>query len=600
MFGLGGAWQKKIVTIVILALIINFSMFFPKIIIDAGNTLAVGIYEATGSPKNPRTDSPHLRTGQTVDERNISASLMNAFSPGSFTNLASTNKSYAAMVFLIAAIVSGYAAFIFLKAALLFLGRVIAFWFYMIISPFALISMVLPKGNIFDTWLYGLINQAMVAPIFLFLVYLVMFAVNGGEKGAGILASFGTPTSSSDMWGTIFLSVVITGMVIYALQYALKVATGMAGDFGKIGAQAATAVLTSFPAGMGAKLALGGTAMALRATVGQGASKMLDSGALRKMSTAGGLTGVLGRGLTRTAERAEKGSFDILTTGVLQKGAKSLGVGVDFGKAGGKGGWEAEQKKRKKEDDRRAGRAELTDDEKKKMAPDYETAKKTKESSGEMKKSAEKAHKEAKASSDSSATGQRVSSAEKSHQEKQMSAAKMSGDTLVKRVEALNKKQAEAITDKQKAEINREIEEVQKLATRAELELKEAETELNAAKAAHAATDAGKAFADATSELNRITAATEAAEKIVKDSEKMFKDENERRREAIGRAQTFTRLYFTKAAREKNINKIRAGKSPEEKEEEKSIKLFKKAVEKVQKEEEEEEKPKDGGGDEKK
>lgn len=678
MFGLGGGWGKKITTIVILALIINFSMFFCKVIIDAGNTLAVGVYEATGSPKNSSTDNPHPRDGQTVDERNISASLMNAFGPGRFTTLASTSKSSAAMVFLIAAIVSGYAAFIFIKAALMLVGRIIAFWFYIIISPFALISMALPKVNIFNTWLYGLINQAMVAPVFLFLVYLVMYAVNGGKTGTGILSSFTTTTSGTGLWDTIFLSVVVTGMVIYGLQYALKVATRLADDFGKIGAQAATKVLSSFPVGMGANLALGGAAGLLRSTIGQGASKALDSGALRKMSTAGGLTGVFGRGLTRTAERAEKGSFDIRTTGVLQKGAKSLGVDVNFGKVDGKGGWVAEQKTREKEDARRAKRAEVSAQEKAaraaKINPEYVGAKARVEKEYQEERTAVLSYENAKIAASNTDEGKAVKRADAAHltakeqrdvakerlnnsnsrkkvdsaenNVKTMgSTAKMEGDRLAKEIERLKKDQAEAeknlafgTSERLKGEITQAEEQAKNAQKLADGAIKNAERELNDAKKELSESAEGKAFTeaekaveearnnleDAQNTLNATdagkilemtkkalenkTAALKVTRKIIKDTEDELKEwenaANERRREAIGRAQTFTRVYLTRADHQEAIKKIRADKSKDDRNREKKKKevagIFEEALKQVEKKEEGEKKVDAGGGEKKK
>ncbi|MEK7801795.1 MAG: hypothetical protein AAB276_05010, partial [Pseudomonadota bacterium] len=61
---LGGAGHTRaIFMVIIVALLINFSLFFTKIIIDAGNILAVGVYESIGSapaPGQPRDISLSL------------------------------------------------------------------------------------------------------------------------------------------------------------------------------------------------------------------------------------------------------------------------------------------------------------------------------------------------------------------------------------------------------------------------------------------------------------------------------------------------------------------------------------------------------------
>lgn len=590
IFGLGN-WQHTVMQIVVIALLVNFSMFFAKVIIDAGNILAVGMYQSIGSEKL-QADRPHKRSGQTVEERNITASLVNAFAPQKFMSLASADKSYATTIFIIAAIVSGWVAYVFFRAAFLFMGRVIAFWFLIIISPFALVSMTLPKGNIWGWWYSTLIDQAFVAPIFLFFIYLIMMAVQGGTSGNGILAGLGEPTSGNFFFDAIFIPIVITGMIIFALKKALGIATSMSDDFGKIGADLGNKALglAGVVATGGASATLGAGAMAARATVGQGAGKFLASRTLQEMGTRTGFKGFFGRGLMGVADRAHTGSFDIRETGITQRGIKA--AGIDVGKAGGKGGFEAEQKRREKEDKARAEKYELTDAEKKKMAPGYDTAKKTKEGAGEEKKGAEKAHKEARERSDSSATGQRVSAAEKNLKEKQVSAAKMSGDALVKKVEAVNKKQAEAVTDEQKEAAAKELEQVQKEAERAERELQGAVAEFEEATKTHETTDAGKALAAASQELNKVTTTLEEAERIVKDSEAKFKAENERRRERIGQVQTFTRLYLTPGDREVAVKKIREGTSKDKKKREDFIKTLRESIE-------EKEKPKEEGGEKK-
>jgi hypothetical protein len=42
-------WRKVILQVVFIALIINFSLFFTKVVIDAGNILAVGVRSAIAS-----------------------------------------------------------------------------------------------------------------------------------------------------------------------------------------------------------------------------------------------------------------------------------------------------------------------------------------------------------------------------------------------------------------------------------------------------------------------------------------------------------------------------------------------------------------------
>lgn len=183
-----GDWRKTVLHIVIIALLINFSLFFTKVVIDAGNILAVGVFQAIGTEKNDLDKLVKKVTGG-VPERNISGALVASFSPQKFLEkTGKVNEWNALIVFLIAAAVNAVAAYVLFKVALVFIGRLLAFWVLMILSPFAFISFTL-KGdaNIFGWYTSTLISQAFVAPVFLFLLYLVMTVISAGD---GIMSAF--------------------------------------------------------------------------------------------------------------------------------------------------------------------------------------------------------------------------------------------------------------------------------------------------------------------------------------------------------------------------------------------------------------------------
>ncbi|MEK7569083.1 MAG: hypothetical protein AAB497_03140 [Patescibacteria group bacterium] len=183
-----GDWRKTVLHIVIIALLINFSLFFTKVVIDAGNILAVGVFQAIGTEKND-LDKLVKKVSGGVPERNISGALVASFSPQKFLEkTGKVNEWNAVIVFLIAASVNAVAAYVLFKVALVFIGRLLAFWVLMILSPFAFISFTL-KGdaNIFGWYTSTLISQAFVAPVFLFLLYLVMTVISAG---GGIMSAF--------------------------------------------------------------------------------------------------------------------------------------------------------------------------------------------------------------------------------------------------------------------------------------------------------------------------------------------------------------------------------------------------------------------------
>lgn len=274
-------WKRTVIQVVIIALLINFSLFFTKVIIDAGNILATGIYSS-------------INTGSS-----FSQSLASQFEPQKFLDTAGKLQDplNSTIIFVIAAIVSVFAAYVFFKAALLFIGRLLAFWFLMIVSPFAFISMTFPKGNKFQDWFGMLLNQAFVAPIFLFLLYIIMQVISAG---GGILGTLGGATSSSNpSWFDTLIAPILTAiLIIVALHKSLKFAEGMADDFSKLGAKIGAGALGAAVVAptLGGSVA-GGAIRGIGGLASYAASKGFGGGAGGRLDKFGKGTQSVGRGV---------------------------------------------------------------------------------------------------------------------------------------------------------------------------------------------------------------------------------------------------------------------------------------------------------------
>ncbi len=264
MLGFPG-WQKAVRNVVIIALLINFSLFFTKVVIDAGNVLAVGIYSSMGA----ESKNAYATSGSTK-ERDLSGVIATAISPEKF--LAGTEKTTSAFVisviFIIGAITNLLVAWALFRVAIVFVGRIIGFWFLMIISPFAFISLTVPKlESNFHDWLKNLLGLAFVAPVFLFFLYIIIRVLNSGVIGKAINVP---PTTEFSF--TMFLVPVLMVLMIYmALDKAVEYSKKMAGGFGTLGATLAGGAL--------------GIA-AVGAVAGVGALKVASSG-LQKVGSYG-------------------------------------------------------------------------------------------------------------------------------------------------------------------------------------------------------------------------------------------------------------------------------------------------------------------------
>ena len=116
-------------------------------------------------------------------------------------------------------IMVGYAAWAFLVAAMLFIGRYVAFMFLIALSPIGFVGGVIPRlASYSKKWLDTLIDQTVVASVFLLGVYLVILLINSNE--------FKFPGASN----IAILSFVI---VIIAIKQIVDLSKKLSGEFGE-------------------------------------------------------------------------------------------------------------------------------------------------------------------------------------------------------------------------------------------------------------------------------------------------------------------------------------------------------------------------------
>ena len=533
MLGMGN-WRKTVIQVVIIALLINFSLFFTKIVIDAGNILAVGIYSSMGQVP---------AAGQSG---NLSAALVTAVQPQSFlTTAAGVGAVNSIMIFIVAAIVNIAVAYALFSVALVFVGRILAFWFLMIISPFAFISTALPKGNKFGWWLDMLLSQAFVAPIFLFALYLILQIINSGVLNAVTSSA----TGAGGFTNAIIIPVLIATILVVAILKAKDLAKGMSGEFGQLGAKLGGAVM-----GVVGGAVLGGAAVVGRTTVGRAAQRLEESGKLKQMATSENkFARFAGRNLMGATDKVRQGTFDARGLSTVQKAAGAAGV-ASIGKpwASAKGGYEGEQKRQGEKDDKFAKRLEMTDDEKKAITLTHGVS----AAEEEAKKHQEEVTKH-------TTTVSAVETEVKAAKEK--TAAALTAHSAARNAGILDANLSKTLADATKEEQD------------ALAKLKGAQGEL--------ATATGFA-----------AAATAAAEKAKKDAEAAIEAENKRRAGKFAdhvESRTFVPTMGTYSSKQAQATaaKIRAGKTKEEKEKETYSKKLLKALKDMEEKGGEGEKP---------
>ncbi len=177
ILGLEGLGKKFIINLVVAGLLINFSLFFTKVIIDASNIVTMQFYNSIST-----TDGA---TG------NISGVFMQQLKMQSIldqTNAAGSGATAGSSVttLIMGSILMLIATFTFFAAACLFLMRSAMLIFLMALSPFAYIGNVIPDtgqgaASMSKKWWPQLLSQCTFAPVFLLLVYIGMKILSSKE-----------------------------------------------------------------------------------------------------------------------------------------------------------------------------------------------------------------------------------------------------------------------------------------------------------------------------------------------------------------------------------------------------------------------------------
>lgn len=279
---IGHGAKDMIVKVVIIGLLINFSLFTTQIVIDASNILtrlfynsdAINIVVKNGQNSNGNGSVSSYVYGQNgqlplsaalVDKVDPQAIILNAknINIQSVDNGKVTNPNAADMeaanqgigvgpfflVTLLAVAINLIGFFVFISVALIFVGRVVGLWFSMIFVPLAFFSYAAPdlpeglKRFGWKGWWAELIGTAMLAPVFMFMMYLILLFLSKGFMGL-----FYTNAQGAEF----VLQTLVPFIVIMILLWQAK---SVASDMSK---GVASSVTTGLKVAGGAALALGG------------------------------------------------------------------------------------------------------------------------------------------------------------------------------------------------------------------------------------------------------------------------------------------------------------------------------------------------------
>lgn len=326
--------QKLLVRLVVIALLLNFSLFFARVVVDTGNILALSIYQKMGATTNsggalPVTGDP-LADAVSGADQGISSAMIRGLGlttiyerPKALDNDPNANakalvgNAVEGLNILVIAIGGAIfmlvTAFVFIVAAILFLIRTVTLVFLMILSPLAFAANILPQTQKhFASWSSMLINQSFFPAVFLLVMLLVFQIITKQEWINGHQMNFAEVlTGQPNAIGTLFTFVILIGLMLGSLIVSKQ----MGAHGGDMARNAA------------GKLAFGAGAYLTRQTLGRAAAKYTtsDQGKLDKDGN------FLQRTKYNLVNRGATGTWDVRNTGL-----GSFGGGL--GKVDGAGG----------------------------------------------------------------------------------------------------------------------------------------------------------------------------------------------------------------------------------------------------------------------
>ena len=232
--------RRMLVSVIIVALLINFSAFFTRIVIDASNVVAVQFYNALA--KNETSSIAGLSIGGIaapfMNKLPIASALANKTLDGYFGGekiIKRATISFGVVIMMIVTI------FVFLTAAILFVIRTVTLIFLIILSPLAFLMYAFPnQEGLFKKWWSTLFNQAFFAPLYLIMVYVTLKIL-----GSDAITKIAADSGSSPIKITIHFAIAagfMFGAIIIAKNLGAKGASAAMKGAGALTGAAAGAV----------------------------------------------------------------------------------------------------------------------------------------------------------------------------------------------------------------------------------------------------------------------------------------------------------------------------------------------------------------------
>lgn len=347
---------KMLAWVIAIALVVNFSFFLTRLVIDGGNILAVQFYNSipsiSSSASTGQCQNVLFSFGCNSKYKDLTAGIMNAvqvqnlFSPDSLKSITGGNSTWdkwmvnvivLSFMYLSVGVVFWTLFTVFISVGIKFLIRIVLLWFAIILSPFALVARTIKKTEPYYYQWQDLLVKNAFYPAFFFLIFAILSGVTtsiaGGDLAQTALSINHVSGASSSAFlgnlaGQIGNIAIRLGFICLVIYVGLK----FADSAGTYGAGLARKV-TSFSG----NAVFGATGFGLRNTLGYAGNAFSRSATGRNLGTNAGF---VGRTLWRGADALGRGSLDLRNVGTARRVLNTAGS-VDLKEGRGRGGFNA-------------------------------------------------------------------------------------------------------------------------------------------------------------------------------------------------------------------------------------------------------------------
>lgn len=242
ILGTSGRLSKEIIVrVLVVALLLNFSLFFTKVMVDSSNILAAQFYKAmvpdsTGSVNGGVSwvfmRSMALTTVYSLNQHGNNPLAgpqditLGQVLKGTYDNITQLDSQSGALVSILGSIFFLIAAFVFFAGGILLIIRFVVLVLLMATSPLAYIAMVIPGAQKYASqWWENLTKHLIFAPAYMMMLWIVLTIINSNQFITGVartagqqsqLGSFGAALTNGGSSVSIVLNFIIIIVMLLA------------------------------------------------------------------------------------------------------------------------------------------------------------------------------------------------------------------------------------------------------------------------------------------------------------------------------------------------------------------------------------------------